>query len=107
MPDYHRVVDQIRAFVQATDQTRTASLDGLALAYAEACVEVSHRLTRCHRLLQQGLRSEALQLAEIEPRLLDTIATLDFPERTAWDELVQMYGLPEAPRLQVEVAAFL
>jgi hypothetical protein len=107
MPDYHQTVDQIRAFVQATDQTRSAALEGLASSYAEACAEVSQRLSRCHRLLQQGLRSEAIQLAEIEPRLLDAVATLDFPERAAWDELVAMYGLPEAPRFQVEVAAFL
>jgi hypothetical protein len=107
MPDYHQTIDQIRAFVQATDQTRSAALEGLASFYAEACAEVSQRLSRCHRLLQQGLRSEAIQLAEIEPKLLDAVATLDFPERAAWDELVAMYGLPEAPRFQVEVAAFL
>jgi len=107
MPDYHQIVDQIRAFVQATDQTRTPVLDELAKAYAEACAEVSQRLVRCQRLLQQGLRSEAIQLAEAQPRLLDAVASLDFPERAAWDELVQMYGLPEAARFQVEVAAFL
>ena len=27
--DYHQIVDQIRAFVQATDQTRTPVLDEL------------------------------------------------------------------------------
>ena len=82
-------------------------LDELAKAYAEACAEVSQRLVRCQRLLQQGLRSEAIQLAEVQPRLLDAVASLEFPERGAWDELVQMYGLPEAARFQVEVAAFL
>ncbi len=107
MPDYHQIVDQIRAFVEATDQTRTPVLDELAKAYAEACAEVSQRLVKCQRLLQQGLRSEAIQLAEVQPRLLDSVALLDFPERGAWDELVQMYGLPEAARFRVEVAAFL
>ena len=82
-------------------------LDELAKAYAEACAGVSERLVKCQRLLQQGLRSEAIQLAEVQPRLLDAVASLDFPERGAWDEVVQMYGLPEAARFRVEVAAFL
>src|ERR1035438_4555504 len=74
MPDYHQIADQIRSFVQASDQTRDGSFDSLASAYSEACVEVNQRMGRCHRLLQQGLRSEAIQLAESEPRLLDAIA---------------------------------
>ena len=62
---------------------------------------------RCHRLLQQGLRSEAIQLAESEPNLLDSLAALDFPERSDWDELVQIYELAAAPKLSVEQAQFL
>ena len=87
MPDHHQIVDQVRALAQATNQSRAAGLDGWAAAYAQACAEVNERLVRCQRLLQQGLRSEAIQLAEIEPRLLDSVAVLDFPERPAWDEL--------------------
>ena len=107
MPDHHHIVDQIRALTQATDQSRSAGLDGWAAAYAQACAEVNERLLRCQRLLQQGLRSEAIQLAEIEPRLLDSVAVLDFPERRAWDELAGGLGLPVAARLHVEAAAFL
>ncbi len=107
MPDHDQFVDQIRAFVQAVDQTRTPALEALAAAYAEACGEVGRRLAKCHRLLQQGLRSEAIQLAEIQPRVLDLIAALDFPERAAWDEIVQMYGLPQAPAIPAESASFL
>src|SRR5580692_2555580 len=107
MANYHQIVDQLRAFVQSSDQTRNAFLESLASSYAEACVEVNQRLGRCHRLLQQGLRSEAIQLAESEPKLLDGIAALDFPERADWDELVQIYELAPAPKLSIEQAQFL
>ncbi|MGO9915694.1 MAG: hypothetical protein ACLQIB_13435 [Isosphaeraceae bacterium] len=107
MPDLHQVVDQIRAFVQSSDQTRSALLDGLASAYAETCAEVNQRLGRCQRLLQNGLRSEAIQLAESEPKLLIASAALDFPERASWDELIAMYGLTPAARIQVEAAQLL
>ena len=107
MADYHQIVDQIRGLVQATDLTRSERLETLASAYAEACSEVNQRLGRCQRLLQQGLRSEAIQLAETEPKLLDAVASLDFRERAEWDELVSMYGMASAPKLQVEAAGFL
>ena len=82
-------------------------LAGLASAYADACAEAAQRLGRCHRLLQQGLRTEAIQLAESEPKLLDSLAVLDFPERPEWDDLVQMRDLTAAPRIPLEPARLL
>ena len=80
MADHHEIVEQIRGFLQASDQTRSDRLDNLAKAFTHVCIEANQRLARCGRLLQQGLRSEAIQQAEAEPRLLDAITTLDFPE---------------------------
>ena len=62
---------------------------------------------RCQWLLQQGLRSESIQLAESEPKLLEAVAALDFPERVEWDDLVQMHELTSAPRLPIEPARLL
>ncbi len=107
MTDHHQVIDQIRTALHAGDQARNGRLAALASAYAAACDEATQRLGRCHRLLRQGLRSEAIQLAESEPNLLDTIAALDFPERPEWDELVQMHDLTPAPKLPVEPARLL
>jgi hypothetical protein len=64
MADHQQIIEQIRGFLQASDQTRNERLESMALAYSEACAEVNQRLGRCQRLLQQGLRSEAIQLAE-------------------------------------------
>jgi hypothetical protein len=107
MADYHEIVDQIRGFVQSSDQTRNERLEGWASGYAAACVEVNQRLGRCQRLLQQGLRSEAIQLAETQPKLLEAVTVLDFQERAEWDEIVGIYGLAAAPTLLVEAARFL
>lgn len=107
MADHHQLVDQVRAFAQSSDQTHTPQLEELAREYAEACAAVNLRLGRCQRLLQQGLRSEAIQLAEAEPKLLDSVAALDFPERGEWNELAAIYNLPAAPSIAVEAAQFL
>jgi hypothetical protein len=107
MADYHQIVEQIRMALHAGDPGQNGRLAGLASAYADACAEAALRLGRCHRLLQQGLRSEAIQLAESEPKLLDMLAVLDFPERPEWDDMVQMRDLPPAPRIPLEPARLL
>jgi hypothetical protein len=107
MADYHQIVEQIRMAVYSGDSGVNGRLAGLASAYADACAEAGQRLSRCHRLLQQGLRTEAIQLAESEPKLLDLLAVLDFPERPEWDDLVQMRGLAPAPRIPLEPARLL
>jgi hypothetical protein len=50
------------------------------------------------------LRAEAIQLADAEPNLLESFATVDFAERTEWDEIVSLYQLPSAEPLLSEVA---
>ncbi len=107
MADYHQIVEQIRTALHSGDPGHNGRLAGLASAYADACTEAAQRLGRCHRLLQQGLRSEAIQLAESEPKLLDTLAVLDFPERPEWDDVVQMRNLTPAPRIPLEPARLL
>ena len=44
MADYHQIVDQIRGFLQSSDQTRNPRLEGLASDFAAACIEVNQRL---------------------------------------------------------------
>ena len=76
-----------------------------AADYRAACEEVNERLRRCDSLLRRGLRSEAIQLAEIEPVLLDVVPLLDFSERPAWCNLLAQLGLPAPPALALELAA--
>lgn len=104
MPDHQRLIDDIRSVLQASSCELNERLRALAEGYAEACSETNERLRKCERLLRQNLRSEAIHLADADPNLLDTIATLDFPERPQWDEIIGMYELPQAEPLLVDVA---
>jgi hypothetical protein len=104
MPDYHRIVDDVRSFLHSSDQTYSDTLKALAAEYAAACKEVNGRLRRCEEYLQKGLRSEAIHFAQGEPVLLDAVAALDFPERADWEEVALTYGLPPPPKLRVETA---
>ena len=105
MPDITLLVSEIRAFLQRDDQTLNDRLTELARQYADECATVNSRLAMCSRLLSQGLRSEAIQQSEADPNLLDLVTALDFPERTDWESLADMYGLSRPPELLMAIAS--
>ncbi len=100
-------VEAIRSFLANSDQSYNERLPELAQAYGEACEQANARLVRCAELLRQGLRSEALQAADAEPRLLDALAELDFAGRDVWIETCQLYNLPTPPELMLSAAEYL
>lgn len=106
MADLQQTVDGLRfrlagdGFCELDDELRQLAAD-----YNRACRVVNTRLRRCGDFLRRDLRSEAIQLAESEPRLLDLVALLDFPEREQWEEVASVYDLPRGEPLLLEVAA--
>lgn len=104
MADYQRLVDDIRNFLHSGDLTFKEYLRGVGQGYAEACIEVNDRLRRCEDFLQRGLRSEAVQYAHVEPNLLDSLTTLDMPERQHWEDIALAFSLQQPPRLRMATA---
>lgn len=105
MLDHQRIVGDLQAALSGAAPA-TEDLLQLALAdFAQACDEVNDRLRRCGALLKQGLRAEAVHQAELEPKLLDLVATLDFPELDTVGYVARLNGLVPPPPLLVEVAA--
>lgn len=105
MADFQRVVEFLRDIRQGPLQTVTEEITQLAAEYAALCVQANERLRRCTSYLQQGLRSEAIHLAEESPNLLDLVAALDLPDQQAWMEFCQNNGLAVPPPLQLDRAA--
>lgn len=107
MTDIRQTVDELRFLLQREAIEQSAELERLLTGYAAACHEANRRLRQCEECLKQGLRSEALHLAEASPNLLDYVALLDFPERGLLDEVVGIYSLPPPEPLLLEVASAL
>ncbi len=105
MLDYQRIVDDVRSALFNNGQDGDDFLQGAAADYSLAIDEANERLRQCGALLRKGLRSEAIQLCEIEPNLLDVVGILDFPERDTWNELLSLHGLSPPAALMLEVAA--
>ena len=104
MADTQRIVDEVRFRLQSGDCELDDELKRLAGEYAGLCHVVNTRLRRCGDFLKQGLRAEAIQLADAEPNLLESFATVDFSERAEWDEIAALYQLPAAEPLLSDVA---
>ncbi len=104
MLDYQRIVDDVRnsLFVQGMEDADY--LRAIVADFAVACEEVNERLQQCEALLRRGLRSEALHVCEIEPNLLDAVASLDFPERQQWEQFIGQFGLVPPLPVNVETA---
>lgn len=98
------VIDQIRAILKSRSAISREMLEPLVDEYSEQVARVNERLQRCEGLLRKGLRSEALQLADLEPRLLDQVALLDFPELEDWEEILRFYGIEVPTSLLLDVA---
>lgn len=88
------VVDQIRELLERQDGISSEAMSPLAQAYSAEVSQVNDRLTACIALLRKGLRSEAIQQANLRPNLIDWCAQLDFPEVEEWCEILQFLQVP-------------
>ena len=92
MPDARQITEQVRAALRS--EMRAGEEDAaLATSYALLTRQAHGRLSRCGDLLSNGLRSEAVQEAEVEPALLPLVAALELPEFEAWDARCRRHGL--------------
>ncbi len=103
--DFQRTVEEIQNALAAEGATPITALSEFAEDYAAACREINERLRESHDLLRKGLRSEAIQRAEVEPNLLEMAVVLDFPERAQWCEWLKHSGRPLPPELRIDAAA--
>ncbi|MDG2470901.1 MAG: hypothetical protein P8M80_16595, partial [Pirellulaceae bacterium] len=104
--DYQRAVAALRQCMQNVDSLMESEFQEIADAYNAAVSEVNVRLTRCAGLLQQGMRAQAILEANVEPNLVDAVASLDIAELFQWMQLAKQYGCA-ASQLDMESAKIL
>jgi hypothetical protein len=102
MADYQEIPEAIRSFLAAQGHPWSADLTEVATAYSGLCREANDRLRRCNEYLRRGLRSEAIHLAECQPRLLPMAAALKLPDPGAWASACVANGLPAPPELLLD-----
>jgi hypothetical protein len=95
----------IRSYLSSELNAGDTPLGEKAAIYADLCRQANERLRRCAAYLQQGRRTEAIHLAEVNPDLLERINDLDLPEFAQWIGMCTANGFESPPRLLTEVAA--
>lgn len=103
MIQYQQLIDEIRSLLEADELTLSDELQRLAAEYAALCRGVNQRLRKCDDLLKRGLRAEALQIAEQEPKLLDLVNLVEFPLKQDFSDLISLYGLQRPESLSFSV----
>ncbi|MCL4191088.1 MAG: hypothetical protein KJZ87_05040 [Thermoguttaceae bacterium] len=105
MLDYQNIVDTCRALTVPGAEAPAEFVAAAAADYSLACQKVNARLSRCGELLRRGLRSEALQQADIDPNLVDLTGLLDFPEREAFLRLCVAHRIAVPTSIDLDIAA--
>ncbi len=105
MADLYELIERIQVTLASSTSPAKEQLRELHGELTNQIRRANKRLRECDALIAKGLRSEAVQLAEQEPQLLDVVAILDFPELPEWNDFVAELGLTVAPELQIEIAA--
>lgn len=104
MSDVHELIESIRVTLASSLDHNREELEELHASLDGYVRSANKRLRECDGLLANGHRSEAIQLAEQEPNLLEFVGILDFPELDEWNDFVAEHGLKVAPELQIDIA---
>lgn len=111
MADYEEIPETIRSFLAIEGHPWSDDLADVAQSYAALCREANLRLRRCADYLRRGMRSEAVHLAECQPKLLPMVDALQIPDFGAWAKACVANSLAPPPELltdqlpQLEAAA--
>ncbi len=105
MADLYELIERMQVTLASSSNPAKENLREMHGELTDQIRRTNKRLRECDSLMAKGLRTEAIQLAEQEPPLLDVVAILDFPELPEWNDFVAELGLAVAPELQVEIAA--
>ena len=103
--DIVQLVREIQSLLNSRNQPSEEELVDLANRHEDLVEEVRTRLEKVERLLSQGLRTEAIELAELDPNLNDVLTALDFPEVGPWNELLESHEIQPVQPIPVEAAA--
>ncbi len=102
MTEEERLVSQIRQFLHGFSQEKNPEIEELADQFADLCNRINERLGKCVDFLNQGMRSEAVQAAEVPPPLLQLVEIVTFTEITKWRNLCNDLGMTVPPPLDMD-----
>ena len=102
--DQHLIV-RVKAFLNASDLTDSATARELYDAYRKVNDAMARRVVECGLLLRKNQKIEAVLEARRAPELFETIDAMLFPERKLFAELADLYDWPHWDELDMKTVA--
>lgn len=102
MEKLRQTTQRILDILDSEDWSKTDEFDQLTTAYAEACKQLNGRLEMCLKQLMQGDIDNAVNTWKENPPIPQAVKLLNFNRRAEWDELCDLYQLPQAPQIREE-----
>lgn len=102
-----QAVSILRSFAQSTEKTPSPLVREAADDYCRACNELNSALSRLEEMLSKSLRTEAIHYANIEPKLEDQAAMLDFPGKETFVREAPFNDLPVPPAINMDAIKYL
>jgi len=97
IPEYQKIVTDLRQCINNVDALTESDVIVKFKAYATAVGEINERLIACGGFIKQGMKAHAIQQAEIEPSLIESVEALDIPEYYQWMQTAKSYGVHLLP----------
>lgn len=102
-----QAVSILRSFAQSTEKTPSPLVREAADDYCRACNELNSALSRLEEMLSKSLRTEAIHYANIEPKLEDQAAMLEFPGKETFVREAPFNDLPVPPAINMDAIKYL
>lgn len=100
-----KLVAQLREALAV--EAENAPWESMATEYVRLCQAAIQRLESCIAMIEKGSEYQALQLAESEPALLETIRTLVFPEAGEWAKFCAANHMVHPPQFDPQAVSAL
>ena len=88
---------RIQSILEGKADLDASQMRAIASEYRRLCEDAERRLIHCASLIRAGRDHAALQIAETEPQLLESINELLFPELADWSAFCKSNALPNPP----------
>ena len=88
---------RIQSIIDGNADMNPSQLRAIANEYKRVCEDAERKLVHCASLIKAGRDYAALQVAETEPLLLDTINELLFEKIEDWRTFCEVNSLPCPP----------
>jgi hypothetical protein len=103
--EVNQLVEEIQQVLAFVEDPAEDELIDLASRHEELVEVAVQRLREVEKLLNKGLRAEAIELAEQSPNLNDIVTALDFPEAEIWNDCLVQFSIQPVRELPVDIAA--